>query len=237
VRSIARLAAVLNQVVAELLNDSGGLTGLNVFVVLANQDALASLHTHDTTGTLRVKNKKRKKKSVKSFGNRTKTRAMVQPCNRKHRNEAHHGDQMIDRWQSAITAQKTKRPKKKKKKNEFAHLLAVDRARIGTNAQVLDAANNDTGREGRARVVEERREAGTLTVLEREVLRRPHRTVVADDGRASHALSAHQLIVNVCLPRHVFWISLYCERKKKKKKIKLIFFFFFKGEGARDAEW
>jgi hypothetical protein len=62
VRSIARLAAVLNQVVAELLNDSGGLTGLNVFVVLANQDALASLHTHDTTGTLRVKNKKRKKK-------------------------------------------------------------------------------------------------------------------------------------------------------------------------------
>jgi hypothetical protein len=151
--------------------------------------------------------------------------------------ERHCNDRWLDAMQQRQQCAREKEKKKKKKMN-FSHLLAVDRARIGTNAQVLDAANNDTGRKGRARVVEERREAGTFTVLEREVLRRPHRTVVADDGRASHALGAHQLIVNVCLPRHVFVVSLYCvqrtKKRKKKSTEKLIFFFFF----CKDiAEW
>lgn len=51
-RGVGSLIAVLTEVVSELLNNGGGLSGLDGLVVLADEDGLSGLDHDNTSGSL-----------------------------------------------------------------------------------------------------------------------------------------------------------------------------------------
>lgn len=118
---------------------------------------------------------------------------------------------------------------------EYAHLLAVDRARIGANAQVLDAAHDHAAREGGGRVGEQLGNRRTLARLERQVVGDPDRAVEAENGGAVDVARLDQVVINVGLPRHDARVKslLHARAADQIVREKLIFFLFlFTGENS-----
>lgn len=114
------------------------------------------------------------------------------------------------------------------------YLLAVDRARVGANAQVLDAADDDTRRKRGGRVGEQLGNGRALARLERQVVGDPDRAVEAENGGAVDVAGLDQVVIDVGLPRHVArvesWLRAVAGRQIVREK--LIFFFFFLFTGA-----
>lgn len=97
-------------------------------------------------------------------------------------------------------------------------LLAVERALVGAEEEILLALEEEAAGAERAGVVEARDEGGGLGARDLEAGRRaPLRTIEAEDGALGHEAGAHEVVVDVRLPRHYAALLLFEKNNRQNR--------------------